>query len=445
MKKHVRCAVLAAVATAMMLAAPFAARSQILAGLSIERLGALSTTGTGARPFAMGGAYTAAGDDVFSLLYNPAGLAEMRSGEVSIGLHQRSDEITNTYQGLSAAQSSSHTSLGHIAAAYPLPTERGNLVLGFGVFQAGTSNLESVKNAYLSEIPAAVENRFIQSGTIYQYHFGLGVDLSPRISLGASLVLWDESIDSEEGIDYADADSSAFWTDNVTMDLDGVSFNVGLLMRISDVVRAGFSFTSPAWLTYRGEGVTTYVGDYAGGGGWTTDPYRALIDEKYTLPMRFTGGLAITAGPLMLAADLSYCDYSQTEYNGLAITSELDPGMDRVLDATLDFRIGAEATLPQAPVRFRAGFAYVPLEVSTVEAVAYIADDTPSAIIADFEAERERTFFTFGVGGTIDRVLSLDLGVAFGGWEKVTEGGAGNLLTQERSTTEVVLSGTYRF
>ena len=132
MKKHIRCAILAA-AAALMLAAPFAAHSQILAGLSLERLGVLSTMGTGARPFAMGGAYTAAGNDVFSLLYNPAGLAEMRRGEVSIGFHQRSDEITNTYLDLSATQSSSHTSLGHIAAAYPLPTYRGSLVLAFGV------------------------------------------------------------------------------------------------------------------------------------------------------------------------------------------------------------------------------------------------------------------------------------------------------------------------
>jgi long-subunit fatty acid transport protein len=444
MKKHVRCAILAA-AAALMLAAPFAAHSQILAGLALERLGVLSTPGTGARPFAMGGAYTAAGNDVFALLYNPAGLAEMTRGEVSIGLHQRSDEITNTYLRLSAAQSSSHTSLGHIAAAYPMPTYRGSLVLAFGVFQAGTSNLESVKNAYLSDIPATAENRLVQSGTIYQYHFGAGVDLSPRISLGASIVLWDESVDTEERIDYVDADSSAFWTDDVTMDLDGVSFNVGLLLRLNDNVRAGFSFTSPAWLTYRGEGVTTYDGTYAGGGGWTTDPYRAGIDEDYTLPMKFNGGLALTTGVLTLAADLSYCDYSQTEYNGLTITSEIDPGMKHVFDATWSFRLGAEATLPQAPVRFRAGFAYVPLELSTIEEIAYIADDTPRSIVADFEAERERKFLTFGVGGTIDRVLTLDLGVAIGGWEKVTTGDGGTILTQERSTTEVVLSGAYRF
>jgi hypothetical protein len=443
MTKYIRCAILAAAAALAVASVPV--RAQILAGLALERLGVLNTSGTGARPFAMGGAYTAAGNDVFALIANPAGLAEMRRGEVSIGLDHRGDEVTNTYLGLRAEQSSSHASLGHAAAAYPMPTYRGSLVLGFGVFQAGTSNLESLRNAYLSDIGATVENRYAASGTIYQYRFGFGVDVSPRVSLGASLALWDESIDTEEHIDYADADSSAFWADNVALDLDGVSFDVGLLLRLTDNVRAGFSFTSPAWLTYKGDGITTYDGLYAAGGGWTTDPYRALIDEDYTLPMRFTGGLSLALSPVTLAADLSYCDFSQTEYNGLAITSEVDPGLKHVLEGTWDVRAGAELTLPRVPVAVRAGFAYIPLELNSIEEIAYIADDAPRSVIADVEVHRERTYFTFGVGGTVDRVLTLDLGVSIGGYERLTKSGPASVFTEKRSTTEVVMSGTYRF
>jgi long-subunit fatty acid transport protein len=444
MRRFARFVILAA-AAASIIALPCIAQSQILAGLALEKLGMLYTPGTGARPFAMGGAYTAVSDDAFALIYNPAGLAEIRRREVSIGLHQRTDEITNTYLGLKATQSSSHASLGHIAAVYPYPTYRGSLVLAFGVFQVGSANLESVKTAYLSGIGATTENDYVQSGTIYQYHFGLGFDLSPRVALGASLVLWDSSVDFTEKIDYADADSAAYWRDNVEVDLDGVSFELGLLVRINDMVRAGFSFTSPAWLTYTGDGVTTYDGTYTAGGGWTTDPDRALIEEDYTLPMKFSGGLAFRLPHVTLAGDVSYCDYSQTEYNGLAITSELEAGMEHVLKQTWDFRVGAELTLPQAPIQFRAGFAYVPLELSTVEEIAYIADDAPRSIIADFEAQRERTFYTFGVGGLIDRVLTLDLGVAIGGYEKMTRDRAGTILTEERTITEIVLSGGYRF
>ncbi|MGD1048790.1 MAG: hypothetical protein ABR899_08590 [Candidatus Krumholzibacteriaceae bacterium] len=444
MKRFTRLAVVAAIAV-LMTGIPHGSHAQVLSGLALERLGVLFTPGTGARPFAMGGAYTALSDDGFALIYNPAGLAEVQRKEISFGLDERNDEITNTYQGLRSSQSSSYTSLGHITAVYPYPTYRGSLVFAVGVFQAGTSNLESVKNAYLSGINATAENGYDQSGTIYQYDFGLGVDLSPRVALGASLVLWDESLDFTDGIDYADADSSARWRDNVELDLDGVSFNVGLLVRLDENLRAGFSFTSPAWLTYRGSGTTTYDGTYAAGGGWTTDPQYGDIHEDYTLPMKFSAGLALKTGALKVDADLSYCDYSQTKYNGRVITNELEAGLTHVLKQTWDFRLGAEATLPQAPISFRAGFAYVPLELSTVEEIAYIADDAPTSIVADFATAHERKFFTFGVGGVIDRVLALDLGVAIGGYEKVTSDGARTVLSEKRSITEAVLSGTYRF
>ena len=443
--KHFPRSMTAAALTLLIIGIPCVSHSQILAGLALEKLGLLSVQGTGARPFAMGGAYTAVSDDAFGLIYNPAGLAEIPRKEISIGLHQRNDEITNTYGGLSAAQSSSHTSLGHLTAVYPYPTYRGSLVFGLGVFQVGNSNIESVKSAYLEGIPASVENSFIQSGTIYQYHFGLAFDLSPRVALGASLVLWNESVDFTDRIDYADLDSTALWNDDVEMDLDGVSFNVGLLLRLSEKLHAGFSFTSPAWLTYRGDGITTYDGTYTSGGGWTTDPQYAIIEEDYTLPMKFNGGLALKLPLLTLAADLSYSDYAQTENNGLAITSEIEAGMEHVFEAAWSWRFGAEATLPQAPVRFRAGFAYVPLELSTVEEIAYIVEDAPQSIVADFEVESERRYFTFGVGGLIDRVLTLDVGVAIGSYEKVTKDGTQTILTEERSITEVVVSGAYRF
>ena len=260
----------------------------------LERLGVLSTFGAGPRPLAMGGAYTAAGDDVFALLYNPAGLVGVTSREISLGLHQRSDELTNSYRALASEQSNSSTTFGHLAVAYPYPTYRGSLVIGFGVFQAANSNLESIKNAYLPGIPATVENTYAQTGTLYQYCLGAGIDVSPSVSVGGGISIWDESIERTETIDYADLDSSAYWRDDVSLDLDGASFNAGLLIRFHEALRAGFSFTSPVWLSYDGIGVTSYSGTYAAGGGWDLDPAEGFIDTDYTLPMKWSGGLALT-------------------------------------------------------------------------------------------------------------------------------------------------------
>jgi len=446
MKRSIRFIALATVAISCLLQ-PYASHAQIVQGITLEKLGLLSSPGSGARPYAMGGAYGAVSDDAFGLLYNPAGLANVMRKEISVGLNMRFDEITNTYLSMSSTQSSSNTSFGHLAAVYPYPTHRGSLVFAFGVFQTGSSHLESVKNAYLEDISAAVENGFIQSGTIYQYHVGVGFDLSPRAAVGASFVLWDESVDFNEGINQSGTDSSVFFSDNVSMDLDGVSFNFGLLLRASDHLRAGFSVTTPAWLEYDGDGVTTAEYTYADDPGvrWVTDPEVGFIHEEYTLPMKFSGGLALQFPAVLLAADVSYIDHSQTKYNGISITSELDPGKEHVLNETWNFHVGAEVTLPQAPIRFRGGFSYVPLELSTVEEIAYI-DNGVVSVVADFEAERERKFFTFGIGGLIDRVLMLDLGVAIGGYEKVTsDAGHSTVFTEERSITEVIASAAYRF
>jgi long-subunit fatty acid transport protein len=442
-KQTVRIGVLVGLVVLML---PCLVHAQIIAGLTLEKLGILSTPGTGARPYAMGGAYTAVSDDAFGLLYNPAGLAEIRRREITIGLHARTDDITNTYGGLHAEKSSSNTSLGHAAVVYPYPTFRGSLVLAFGVFRVGSSDMQSLKNASLADIPATVENMYTQSGNIYQYHLGLGVDISPQIAAGVSLVLWDEGIEFTDEINYADADSQAFWRDDVSMNLDGYSFNMGLLFRPTDATRIGLSFTSPAWLSYNGDGVTTYDGTYTSGGGWTTEPDHGIISEDYTLPMRFTGGGSARFAHLLLAADLSYCDYSQTEYNGLVISDELDPARAHIFDATWSYHVGAELSLPQAPVCFRGGFSYVPLELSTVEEIAYISFDTPTSRVASFDMNKERRFFTFGVGGLIDKVLQLDLGVSIGGYEKVTTSASGaTVFSEKQDITEIVVSGTYRF
>jgi len=428
-----------------MLALPTLAQAQILAGITLEKLGALDLRGAGARPFAMGGAYTALSDDAFGLMYNPAGLAEVTRRELTVGLHFRRDDITNVNDFL-AEHSSDNTSLDHAAVVYPYPTFRGSMVLAFGVFRVGSSSFESIKNALLSESSAAVTNIFKQSGDIYNYDLGIGFDISPRIAAGLTLVLWDENIDFSDEIDQADPDSTLFFTDDVSINLDGFSFNVGLLFRPSDATRIGLAFTSPAWLNYAGEGITNLSGDFTAGGGFTTEPVRARIDDDYTLPMKFTGGASARISQLLLSADVGFSDYSQTKFNGSVITDELDPADESVLKAKWDVHAGAELALPWFPMYLRGGFSYVPLPIATVEELAFLSQDAPVSRVASFDMTKERRFWTVGIGGLIDRVLSLDAALSFGGYEKVTRDLAGaTVFSEKRDIAEFIVSGSYRF
>jgi hypothetical protein len=407
----------------------------------LEKLGILHTPGTGARPFAMGGAYTAVCDDAYALLYNPAGLAQMKRKELSFGIHHVRDEISNDYLGIAVDQTSSFTSFGHFALAYPYPTYRGSLVLGFGVFRVGDSDIETGRNGVLDDIPATTENIYLQSGTIYQYHIGLGADISPHISLGADLVVWDESVDFTEEIVYEDAGSTAVHTDNVAMDLDGISFNLGVLIRLNEYLRAGFMFSSPTWLSYRGEGVIyydiTYSGPYE---PLVFDPEYGVIEEEYTLPMKFSGGLSLTLASVLLAADVTYTDYSQTEWYGLTLIDTEGTATRDAFKDVWSYRLGAEITLPKYPVRIRGGYSYTPLAMTTTEEILYLQDDKVINQVFDFEVEKERHLFTAGVGTLIDRVLTVDLCVAFGGFERDT-----GYLREKRDVTEILVSSAYRF
>jgi hypothetical protein len=425
----------AVVLISALLLIPATSDAQVGVGISLERLGILMTPGTGARPLSMGYSYTAVSDDAFSLLYNPAGLAQIRRKEISFGLHHTNRDVENTYLDLKATQSGSYTSLGHFAFVYPYPTYRGSLVLGFGVFKAGSSDLETLRTAYISDIPATVENIYTQSGNIYQYHFGVGIDISPQIAVGADLVIWDESIDFTEQWMHDEVVSRDIFTDDVSVDMDGVSFNLGLLVRVSEIIRAGFMFTSPTWISFNGDGVTTDEGTF-----YESDPVYGVIDEEYTLPMQLRGGLSASLAGLLLSADVAYIDYSQTKYEGQRLIDDLTPGRPNVFDAAWNFFAGAEFTFPNVPLRLRGGYAYMPLSLKIIEEISYLDVDEWITYYYDVETVRERQFFSFGAGVLLDRVLSVDAAVMLGSYERDT-----GYLVEEQKFTDVILSGTYRF
>ena len=174
--------------------------SQIIGTLQANRLNLLNTYESGARPASLGGAFTAVSDDAFALVYNPAGLTQIRKKELSFGINYYSRDLSTNYRGYNSLIPNSSTGISHLATIYPFPTYRGNLVLGFGVFRVGDSNLEYFKSAYRSDLSGTIKNILNQTGTIYQYRFGAGIDISPRIAVGANLIVWDESLQFVEKI-----------------------------------------------------------------------------------------------------------------------------------------------------------------------------------------------------------------------------------------------------
>jgi hypothetical protein len=441
---HARKTVTATLLLLLILAIPATSRAQLMGVLTLERLSTLDTWGTGAKPYGMGGAYTSISDDALGLIYNPAGIARSRGKEISFGMHQLWQDIDQNYDGTLTGTQGSYTAFGHIAAIFPYETYTTDLKFGFGIFRVGSSNIEYVKEASRPDLGGSVRNVFLQTGNIYHYKFAVAGNISRNISVGGTVVIWDESPNFTEEISYSGpGDSTYVFTDNVTADLDGISFEFGILARLSTFFHAGLVISTPSWITYQGSGSEYYDGTYQDGSGWTTDPYPFYGEEKFTLPMNFRLGTSLQAENLVVALDISYADYRQTEYGGKKMYYENDPTID-VMKQVWSYQAGAELTIPWTALSFRAGYMYLPLPFMGIDELTYIEEQGNEFWLTtewDFSTvKEERHFYTAGLGYVFDNIVAFDVAVSRGSFERST-----TWLTEKRVSTEFIASAAYRF
>jgi hypothetical protein len=104
---------------------------------AVPVFGAFEDVGTGARATALGGAYTALGDDTWSLLYNPAGLARLKQVEIAT-------EYSQLYTGLTDG---SNIHQYFVGLGIPLKSS-GTIALGWK--ELGFSGLYSEQTMSLS-------------------------------------------------------------------------------------------------------------------------------------------------------------------------------------------------------------------------------------------------------------------------------------------------------
>lgn len=436
-----KAAVLCALLTALI---PTGAGAQLIGILSVERLSILEDPWTGARASSMGGAFTAVGDDVSGLVYNPAGMTAIGGNTASFGLQHSWLDVRETYDGEPSDVSSSYTSFEHIGGIFPYSTYSTDIMFGFGVFRTGSSDLEYIKRGPRADLDGYVENVFLQTGGIYQYRFAASARLSGGVSAGGALVFWDQGIDFTERIGFeGPADSSYTFVDDVSADLDGVSFEFGVMARLSEFLFAGAVISSPAWLNYTGNGVETYTGSFEDGVEWEIDPYYFYTDDDYTIPMSFRAGLAFQSRDLTLSTETSWTDYSQTRYNGDRIYFEDMPGKD-LLKTVWTFRAGAEYRPYRTPLSLRAGYALLPMPYRGTDEMSYVEESADQFwLVTDWEfheVSERRQFFTAGAGYVFDRVLAVDLAFVWGRFERETL-----YLVEERETKSFMASASYRF
>ncbi|HEX9081271.1 MAG TPA: outer membrane protein transport protein [Holophagaceae bacterium] len=223
------------------------AQTPIGALISQQSRTTFTVEGAGARAMGLGGAFIAVADDATAVSFNPAGLAQLLSPEVSFvgrGLSQgvRYQDFETSGQGRQLAVSdslSTRTRLDplFLSATAPIRVGDRNLVLQMSVqraFALGESDTRDLNESPLatgSGVPSHLRQSISQSGQIDVYSAAIAYEVSQRILLGLSWNQWRGRWDLASAASEVTGLTETVLAFRQTNALDGTNFNLGLIWR----------------------------------------------------------------------------------------------------------------------------------------------------------------------------------------------------------------------
>jgi hypothetical protein len=406
--------------------------------VDFEDLGFYDRLFTAARPAALAGAYTAIGDDVHALVYNPAGLARIHRIDGSIGFQYENNKNSNVFYGSPASVDQTSINLDYVSLATPYPTYRGSLVGAFGVYREYSSYLDLLYRGFNTDTDTYDDYILQQTGSVFSYNFGFGVDLSPALSAGASFFILDATINAltQWSYEYPGALPvgdiwQAYLLDDLETDLDGYGGRLGVQFHPHPALQFGAVVTTPIWINMSGSAYTEETFYMVGAAdSFVTSDFFVEID--YRLPIRLDGGASYRQKHFLVALDIGYADWSQSSVNQTRLR---DADLKPVQREVVDVRLGLEFSLPSLPIHFRGGYAYLPYPLTYL-----IADRIVGEPLVKANVDTEQQLFAVGMGGVIGKVMSLDVAYQYRTGHRSIP-----TLSDERSLHRLLVSTSYHF
>ncbi|MCF8304867.1 MAG: hypothetical protein K9I71_00440 [Ignavibacteriales bacterium] len=444
-----------------------------------------------ARTLGMGNAFIGLANDVNSMLFNPAGLAQLKKLEFSTSLNYNSlgnnSEFFNTY----LENSNSSTSLNQFSFAYPVPTYRGSLVFGFGynkmkdfnyatkfaAFNPGNtsmikerslSNDNLIYDLYLSyELLTnsgnyikdttliggrlLEEGRNLQEGSLDAWTISLASEISRNLFAGISLNAYSGTYKSNR--EFSETDTRDYYTsamliipgdndtrnfryfymnDIVDWDVTGWDIKLGLLYRFNRDGSIGISIKLPSYFTVKEKYYLT--GEAAFEDILFSNNPSQSSDYEYdiTTPFEIAGGFSYQIVGLRINADFKYSDLTQMSFSDgfdQGYRESVNTEIKDLLTGIFSYNAGLEYLIPMTPLRMRAGFMSI-----------------PSSFKGD-PSTYTRNFVTGGLGIFATPEVSIDAAYAYGWWKNFSDnyGQDVSVVNHDLSSHNFMLSVGYRF
>ncbi|HOV99574.1 MAG TPA: outer membrane protein transport protein [Bacteroidota bacterium] len=456
--------------------------------------------GVGAQTLSLGGASVGISNDFTALFSNPAGLAQQRDYEFSLGFSQNSFSNDVSFWHGKESVDNNKFNLDNLGFVYPIPTRRGSLTfaLGFGRMQQfntassfGGFNIQNsfvevltptndlwamspddrrnfldndisyqlwlsdTSNGYLWPIltdSLYQHGNIIEEGGINHWSIGMGIDIAPNFSFGVSFNLASGKYSYDR--EYVESDVNnvyhyAFpwninrflYLQNVTDDISGFNMLLGVMYRVENKFRIGLTLRTPTWYSISEGYGTKYQSEFDNGYKYWQDITNSS-EYSITTPMILSGGLSIQPVHwFLLSGDVEYVDYTQIEMKAD------DPTLN---DHLKEQENRARFSLFRETTNLRGG-----AEVSLLNDILKLRGGIawyPSPYKSDRSTTKyDRMYYTAGIGFCAQKNISINLAFALGDWKSTQSTGDlfdvnGATQTNESITTEVFnLTFSYRF
>lgn len=362
----------------------------------------------GAKWAAMGGACIATVDDGSAAYWNPAGLGRIRRIEILGTLSNLSNSIDSEWSGGSNESSVSTTRLDNVAISYPFPTYRGSLVATGSMFRKiSYDQFLNRHTEYEADTYSDIEEQEI---VLTAWSGGFSVQISPRTFFGAEAHFYTGSQKQRYAFSPWPGCSDAGAHLNTDADLSGYGGIVGFQYVAHPVVTVGATLRTPEKLTIKG---TT-------DGEPRCDNVDFAFEDEITLPYSVGVGIGVMPHSFAVSLDLIYTNWHELDYFG-RVRDEND---NYLYDPTTDIRAGIEYSLPNLPLRFRGGYAYVPLELTV------------------FSIDKDKSRYSLGTGTVIESALAVDVTWQRTSFERTS---GADSYSEKRTLDKAMLTVAYRF
>ena len=352
--------------------------------------------GSGARAMGMGGAFIAVADDATAASWNPGGLVQLKTPELSVvgnWFHRTEDVDFANHPEASGSESVSKEDLNYLSIVYPFNLFNRNMVVSLSYqklydfarewdFQFADETTDSIENLFPGLPPIIFHTttkgncHHEQSGGLSALGIAYSIQIVPQLSFGFTLNIWDNDLTPNkwEAITHVTVNSTVEY-DGMFMpalteegkdkkkneySFNGLNVNIGILWRITDKFTTGFVLKTPFTADIKRE---YYSIDQ-------NQMNKCTYNEKLNMPMSCGIGLLYKiSDEFKVSADVyrtEWQDYIYTESDGKKISLITNKSKDESdIDPTHQVRFGMEYLLvnhrSHYVIPLRAGVFYDPV------------------------------------------------------------------------------------